>query len=77
VTGRDIDYVDVPEEAARAGMLAAGMPPPAVDGLLSLFAANKAGRTAAVTGSVQELTGHAPRDFREFARDHAEAWRQG
>ena len=77
VADRDVEYMDVPEEAVRAGMLAAGMPEPMVDGLLSLFAANKAGRTAVVTDSVEELTGRPARSFREFARDHAEAWKQG
>ena len=73
-TGRTIRYVDVPEDATRQGMLGHGVPPIVVEPLMELFASCKAGRHAAVTPTFRELTGRAPRTFREFARDHAEAW---
>jgi uncharacterized protein YbjT (DUF2867 family) len=76
-TGRSIEYVDMPAEAVRQGILAQGMPGPMVDGLLSLFAANRAGETAVVTEALPELTGHPARSFREFARGHSEGWKQG
>lgn len=56
-------------------MLAHGMPPAIANPLLELFTACKAGRHATEPRTFQELTGRAPRGFREFARDHARAWR--
>jgi uncharacterized protein YbjT (DUF2867 family) len=73
-TGRSIRYVDTPEETMRQGMLAHGMPPRMVQGLMELFAAHKSGRTAPVTSTLRELTGRPGRTLSEFARDHAEGW---
>jgi uncharacterized protein YbjT (DUF2867 family) len=44
VAGREINYVDVPESAARDGMLQAGLPQWQVEPLLELHAANKQNR---------------------------------
>jgi uncharacterized protein YbjT (DUF2867 family) len=74
VTGRQIRYVDAPEEAMRQGMLGYGMPPPMVEALLELWATNRSGATAPVTDAVQQVAGRPARTFAEFARDHAEAW---
>jgi len=41
LTGREINYVDVPESAARDGMLQAGVPQWQVDALMELHASNK------------------------------------
>jgi uncharacterized protein YbjT (DUF2867 family) len=76
-TGRSISYVDVPEEAMRQGMLSQGLPPAVVDGVVDLFATNRAGKAAVVTDAVRDITGRPPRSFQEFARDHAEGWKEG
>jgi uncharacterized protein YbjT (DUF2867 family) len=76
-TGRSISYVDVREEAMRQGMLSQGLPPAMVDGVLDLFATNRAGKAAVVTDAVRDITGRPPRSFKEFARDHAEGWKEG
>ena len=73
-SGRPVTYVDVPEEAARAGLEQLGVPEPMVSGFLELFAMEKAGGAALVTDDVQRVTGKAPRSFADFARDYAAAW---
>lgn len=75
VTGKTVTYVDVPEDTARDSMLKIGMPDWMTTALLELYAINKAGYTAAVSGDVQTVTGRAPRTFADFAIDNAEAFR--
>src|SRR5438067_6202973 len=58
--GREIKYVDVPESAARDGMLQAGLPPWQVDALLELQAINKESCWSAVTQDVEKVTGRPP-----------------
>jgi len=77
VTGRDINYVDVPEADARNGMLQAGIPTWQVDALLELHAINKQSCWSAVTSDVEKVTGKPPIDFAQFARDHVENFRSG
>jgi len=68
------EYVDVPADAARHGMLESGLPPFVADFLIALFAEMKRGAMAAPTTTVRELTDREPRDFAQFARDHAGAF---
>ena len=77
VTGRDINYVDVPEADARNGMLQAGIPKWQVEALMELHAINKQSRWSAVTSDVEKVTGKPPIDFAQFARDHVENFRSG
>lgn len=70
-TGRSVEFVPVPEEAARQGLVEAGAPEWLVDHLIKLFGVIREGRLEEVTGTVQELTGREPRAFGAFARDHA------
>jgi uncharacterized protein YbjT (DUF2867 family) len=69
-TGREITFVDVPGEAARAAMLDSGAPAWLADTLVVLFAELRRGIAAQTTDAVYRLTGRRPRDFAEFARDH-------
>jgi uncharacterized protein YbjT (DUF2867 family) len=73
--GREINYIDVPESAARDGMLQAGLPQWQVEPLLELHATNKQNRWIAVTAEVEKVTGTLPIDFAQFARDHVEKFR--
>ena len=75
VTGREFKYVDVPEAAARDGMLQAGVPQWQVELVMELHAVNKQNRWSAVTSDVEKVTGTAPTDFAQFARDHADKFR--
>jgi uncharacterized protein YbjT (DUF2867 family) len=74
-TGRDVEFVAVPDEAARAGMLAAGMPEWLADALVLAFVQLRAGAAADVTHTFEELTGRSPCSFADWARRHADAFR--
>lgn len=74
VLGRKINYVDVPENAARQGMQSAGMPDLIVDTLLELYASYKAGQASTLSPAVEQVTGKQPISFEQFARDYAEAF---
>jgi uncharacterized protein YbjT (DUF2867 family) len=75
VTGREFKYVDVPEAAARDGMLQAGVPQWQVELVMELHAVNKQNRWSAVTSDIEKVTGAPPTDFTQFARDHVEKFR--
>jgi uncharacterized protein YbjT (DUF2867 family) len=68
VTGRQIMVVQVPPEAARAQLVQV-LPEPVADALLAGWR-QSAGRPAAVTPTVQEVTGQPARSFREWVSDH-------
>lgn len=70
-SGRRIEFVDVPDEAARQAMLEAGVPAMAADALVAIFGSLRAGEMARTTDAVQAMTGREPRSFARFARDHA------
>jgi uncharacterized protein YbjT (DUF2867 family) len=74
VTGRSVEFVDVPPEAARRGMIESGLPEFVADQLLAIFAMLREGAAETVTGTVEELTGRPSRTFENFARDHAAAF---
>jgi uncharacterized protein YbjT (DUF2867 family) len=71
--GRKIEYVDVSPEAARAGMLHAGMTEELADGLLELFAEFRAGRGAVLASGMLDATGRTGGTFERFAREHVAA----
>lgn len=73
-TGRDIQFVDVPDNAARAVMLESGAPEWLADNLIRLFGKLRQGAGAEVTDTVRALTGRPPNTFAHWARDHATAF---
>lgn len=73
--GREVKFVDVPPEAAKQAMAGSGIPPVYVDALLDLLVAMKAGRTAAVTDTVQKVLGRKPATFEDWARRNAAAFK--
>jgi len=70
-TGREFKYVDVPPEAARAGMIQHGVPEWYADSLLELYAGARAGYAAKLTDTVEKILGRKPRTFQQFAQDNA------
>jgi uncharacterized protein YbjT (DUF2867 family) len=70
-TRRSVEFVDVPDEAARQGLQAAGMPDWLVNHLVAVFGLFRQGLLAQTTDTVQALTGRAPRSFREIAGEYA------
>ncbi len=77
LAGSPVEYVDVPEDRARQGLIASGMPEWLVQHLVGAFRMIRAGDFADVTGTVEELTGRPPRRFAEFARDHRAVFARG
>jgi uncharacterized protein YbjT (DUF2867 family) len=69
--GRTITYMDVPPEMAKAGMMGAGMPEWYADGLLTLFASYARNEAAAITSTVEQVTGHPARTFADYATAYA------
>jgi uncharacterized protein YbjT (DUF2867 family) len=65
------EYIDVPPEAARHELEAAGMPGWLLDHLDGAFALIRSGALAEVTDIVRAVTGREPHYFAAFARDHA------
>jgi uncharacterized protein YbjT (DUF2867 family) len=70
-TGRKVEFVDVPGEAARQGMVEAGMPDFVAQQIVSIFAQAREGAAERVTATVESLTGRPARTFAMFARDNA------
>jgi uncharacterized protein YbjT (DUF2867 family) len=75
VLGRTIEYVPITDEAARAGMLASGMPEYYVEFLMDLTRHYRKGGAGIVTSAVRDVTGRDPTSFETFVRDHADALR--
>ena len=75
--GRQVAYVDVPPNEAEAAMLAAGLPSWLADALVTLYGIFAAGHASECTNAVQEITGQAPRSYRDFVRDHRSAFGLG
>lgn len=73
-TAAGVEFVDVPDDAAREALVAAGMPDWLVRHLGALFPLIRAGGLAETTDTVLGLTGRAPRSFADFAQDHAGAF---
>lgn len=73
-TGQPVEFVDVPEEAARQGLVEAGLPDWLVAHLIGAFGCIRRGELESTTDTVRALTGRRPRTFADFARDHAPAF---
>ncbi len=74
-TGRTVEFVNIPDEAARQTFVDMGFP----DWLLAhfghLFPLLRSGVVAQPTDTVRAVTGREPRSFATWARDHAAAFR--
>ncbi|GAA4376408.1 SDR family oxidoreductase [Hymenobacter koreensis] len=70
--GREVRYIDLPEEAARQAMQ--GAPQWMTDAMIELNAVGKAGYSATVTSDVEQLAGRPARTIAEFARDNRQAF---
>lgn len=72
--GKEVTYVDVPEEAAKQGMLQYGAPEWMANAMMELHWICKQGWAGGTTDAVEKLTGRKPIDFETFAKDNAAAW---
>lgn len=72
--GREISYVDIPEAAAREGMIDSGMPSEMADAMLELLAVYKAGYGANISPAVKQILGRDPIRFEQFALDYRDSF---
>jgi uncharacterized protein YbjT (DUF2867 family) len=75
VLGRQVDYVPVSDEAAKATLTGSGVPSDYADLVIDLYRYYRSGKAAAMSTTVQDITGRAPTSFEQFAREHAAAFR--
>ncbi len=68
--GREVRYVSVSDDDARAALAEAGIGPKAAHALVEIDGLFRTGFGAPVTDVVERVTGRAPRDFRTFAREN-------
>jgi uncharacterized protein YbjT (DUF2867 family) len=73
--GKPVNYVDIPVEALRAGAKSTGVPDFYADALVDLQKHYLSGKAAQLSGDVEKVTGRKPRNFDDFARDYAPAFR--
>jgi uncharacterized protein YbjT (DUF2867 family) len=73
--GRPLRLVDVPPEAAKGGMVEAGMPAELADAVIASMAQAGTDHAMAVLPTVEELTGRPARSFAEWTTVHLEAFR--
>ena len=66
--GKPVEYVDIPDEAARASMLGLGLPPWIVDGIIAVFGQLRHGAASAVTDQVPRILQREPRRVEDFLR---------
>jgi uncharacterized protein YbjT (DUF2867 family) len=71
---RPIQFVPVPEEAARGAMLGAGLAPWYVDAVLEFQRVIREGYTSEVLDTVPRITGRPGRSLADVARHHSASW---
>jgi uncharacterized protein YbjT (DUF2867 family) len=69
--GRSIRFVGVPDDAARRALVGAGIPGFVAGQIVAVFGVLRQGAQERTSDAVRALTGHEPRTFARFARDHA------
>lgn len=72
--GREIRYVDVARDSARAAMVGHGVPPELADALCELHAVMRDDHYAYVTRVAETVTGRPARTFDRFLRDYRDAF---
>jgi uncharacterized protein YbjT (DUF2867 family) len=68
IAGRPVEYVDVPDEAARASLLGLGIPPWIADGIVAVFGQLRQGTAAGVNDQVERILGRPAGPVEEFLR---------
>lgn len=73
IVGRPVEYVDIPDDAARASMIGIGIPPWIADGIGAVFRQLRQGVAAPVTDQVERLLGRPAGSVDGFLRTFAAA----
>ena len=76
ITGREVKYVDIPEEAQRKAMLDAGMPEWQVKALLELQEYYVSGKCAGPSDALANLLGRPPRRLDPFLEENKDSFRR-
>ncbi len=71
---RTIRYEEVSPDAMRAGLLGAGLPAEYAEMMLGILGYFKLGYAERITDAVKVITGHVPRTFSAYAKDHRAAF---
>jgi uncharacterized protein YbjT (DUF2867 family) len=74
VTGKPVNYTDVPEESTREAMKTENVPGWMIDAMLELHHSYKSGKGDYITNTVEELIGRKPHTFRQFVQDYKECF---
>jgi uncharacterized protein YbjT (DUF2867 family) len=74
-SAKTISYVPITEEAARAGLLARGVPSGYIERWADFFSKVRQGLCAPVSGDVESVLGRSPILFDRYAGDYADSWR--
>jgi uncharacterized protein YbjT (DUF2867 family) len=69
--GREIEYLNVPDEAALHSMVEQGLPEFVAGQIVTVFGFLRDGAQERTTGTVLTLTGRDPGGFAKFASEHA------
>ena len=72
--GDRVEYVDIPDDAARAAMLDAGLPGFVADFVVGVFQSQRTGSMSETTDAVRALTGREPRTIGQFLPADATAF---
>ncbi len=72
--GKQVNYVDVPLEAAQQGMISMGLPEWVANAFGKYFEVFSEGYGDFTTPDVEEITGHPARSYETFARDFAQVF---
>jgi uncharacterized protein YbjT (DUF2867 family) len=71
IAGREVAYLDLPDEAAQQGLVDSGTPAPVAEQIIAIFAALRRGAGEQVTDAVESLAGRPAADIATFVRRHA------
>lgn len=76
IAGHTVNYVPISLDQAKQAMTSMGMPEMLAEAMNELYALAPAGHLAGVLDTVEKVTGRPARSFRQFAQDHARAFKK-
>jgi uncharacterized protein YbjT (DUF2867 family) len=71
-SGLPARLIDITSDAARDGLVSAGVPPTQAEGLMRYFEAARQGKIYPPTDTIQRLLNRPPRSFVVWVRDHVQ-----
>ncbi|WP_276497860.1 SDR family oxidoreductase [Pontibacter litorisediminis] len=74
VTGKRVDYIDVPDAAAKKGMTDHGVPDFMADAMIEVYREYREGKGSETTDTVERVAGRKPHTMRQFLQDHKDCF---